>query len=278
MLEVMAYNYGNAAGNNGTKAGAKHILDLALWKDIEHKQHHLDCAATNTGSAAIQDVALLSERLAAKTRAATENNNFFITLGGDHSCGIGTWSGASCGTDNLGLLWIDAHLDSHTTQSSDSQNIHGMPVAALLGEGDARLSKVCKPDAKINGKNLCIFGARSYEPAELELLQKHNARIFTNLEINERGFYICLQEAMQVVTNNTSALGLSIDVDGIDPKYAPAVGTPADDGLSPQQIFAIIDACKQHNLLGLEIAEFNPQQDVDHKTRSLITDIITASV
>jgi arginase len=278
MLEIIAYNYGSAAGDSGTRDGASCLLSSALLQACESRLHELDIPGHSTGTAALADVAILNDRLATLTARAVASNDFFLTLGGDHSCAIGSWSGASAATPRLGLLWVDAHLDSHTPESSETQNIHGMPVAALLGEGDDRLCATHHAGAKVKGEDLCIFAARSFEPAEVELLKKHNVRVFEDSEINARGFDVCLQEALQIISANTSAIGLSLDVDGIDPVYAPAVGTPADGGLNPEQVMAIIAACKQHNWLGLEIAEFNPHNDIDQRTEKLLLEIIARAL
>ena len=274
MLDLMAYNYGCAAGDKGTADGAQHLLGTGFFDNIAHSLHQLSCFSSSQMESATADVAILSDRLAGFVEQAVNANKFFMTLGGDHSCGIGSWSGASAATDRLGLLWVDAHLDSHTPQSSPSQNIHGMPVAALLGEGEARLCAAHYAGPKIKGEDLCIFGARSFEDPELDLLQRHNVRIFMDQELKDRGFDVCLQEAMSIITNNTSAIGLSLDVDGIDPEFAPAVGTPAAGGLHPQQVMAIIDSYSQHNWIGMEIAEFNPHNDVEQRTEKMLLDLL----
>lgn len=275
MLQVLAYNYGHAAGNVGTGQGPQALKKLPIWSELKHTWLDLEPSSTDQGQSALPQVAVLNERLAQAAKNAVIKSERFLTLGGDHSAGIGSWSGASCAlAQPIGLLWVDAHLDSHTPETTPSNNIHGMPVAVLLGEGDARLCNIANHNSKINAENLCIFGARSYEPAELELLNKHGAHIITADEIKQRGFEACLSDAMTTITRNTAAIGLSIDVDGIDPEFAPAVGTPAANGLTPKQIFSIIEHCKQHNLLGLELCEFNPECDIEHRTEQLLQNII----
>ena len=127
------------------------------------------------------------KELARQTRTAINSNKQIVVIGGDHSCAIGTWSGVHSAllqmpqgpnVSQLGLIWIDAHMDSHTMESSSSGAIHGMPVASLLGYGDEQLCSIESSDSKIQPHNLCLVGVRSFEPAEAELLNKLGVKVF----------------------------------------------------------------------------------------------------
>ena len=151
-------------------------------------------------------------------------NKPFCVIGGDHSCAIGTWSAVAHVNrqhGDIGLIWIDAHMDSHTHLTSTSKNIHGMPVACLLGEGSQSLSQVLDSQPKLKPENLCIIGVRSYEAGEAALLKRFGVKVFFMDEVQQRGFQAVLTEAWQRVSRTTCGVGLSIDMDAIDPLDAP---------------------------------------------------------
>jgi len=209
---------------------------------------------------------------------AVRNHHFFTVYGGDHSCAIGTWSGVSLalGDAPFGLIWIDAHLDSHTPNSSQSGAIHGMPLATLLGMGDVRLTSVGGQEPKLKPEHVCVVGARSYEAEEQALLASLGVRIFYEKEIETKGLEQVLIEARSIVNRASAGYGLSIDLDAIDPKEAPGVGSPELGGLSG----ALLCQCLQQHfkgdnkLLGLEIAELNPALDEAEKTRNLASELM----
>src|SRR3990167_9061932 len=174
-----------------------------------------------------------TQKLAKLTAELVKNKKFFITLGGDHTCAIGTWSGVESVMSQqgpLGLIWIDAHMDSHTPHTTHTGNFHGMPLACLLGFGDKQLTQLMNPVAKIKPEHLCLIGVRSYETEEAELLKRLNVRIFFMEEVKRRGITVVMQEALNIVTRNTAGFGLSLDIDSIDPNDAPGTGVPAPEG------------------------------------------------
>ena len=206
----------------------------------------------------------------------------FAVIGGDHSCAIGTWSGAAHQTRNLGplgLIWIDAHMDCHTFITSHSGALHGMPLACLLGYGDYQLTNILSAKPKIAPQHVCLVGVRSFETEEAQLLQNLGVRIIFMQEIKQRGLIHALKEALTIVNDGTAGFGLSIDLDSIDPLDAPGVGTPELDGLSREEL---LDALKifphQSNLLGIEIAELNPALDHNQITAKLAIEALIASL
>lgn len=215
-------------------------------------------------------VAELANKLLGYVNAATCP----VVIGGDHSCAVGTWSRVTREHDaegEFGLIWFDAHMDAHTPETSDSQAIHGMPLAALLGHGEPALTDLVSPKPKLNPKHVALIGVRSYEPGEAKFLEEMNVRIFTMQEIAERGLFTVFHEAVDIVTNGTKGFGLSIDLDGFDPTAAPGVGTPEAGGILPEDMLPLFTELKGHTLLkAIEIMEFNPKKDVDDKTLNLI--------
>lgn len=202
----------------------------------------------------------------------------FCVIGGDHSCAIGTWSGAAAALDgDLGLLWIDAHMDAHTFETTSTQNMHGMPVAALLGHGHKKLTHILSSQPKLKPENICLIGIRSYEAGEAKLLRDLGVTIFSNKEVAEKGLENVLQFSIEKVKKNTVGFGFSIDLDGFDPEYAPGTGTPVNEGLDATDFCRIVSKWKNDpKLIGFEIAEFNPHLDIDKITEKTIANIISA--
>lgn len=220
--------------------------------------------------------------LAQETAQAIEENNFPIVIGGDHSIAVGTWSGivgALKAKKAFGLIWFDAHMDAHTPKTSPSMTLHGMPVAVLLGKGEMTLVNTYEPGQKIDPRHLVLMGTRSFEEGEAQLLKHLGVKIFSSQEIIERGFEIVCQEALEIVNRGTKGFGLSIDLDGFDPKYAPGTGSHAPHGLDPELILGGLATLMNHpNCKAFEVAEFNPVLDKNHKTLNLIENIIRQKI
>lgn len=199
-------------------------------------------------------------------------------VGGDHACAIGTWSGAyhtSHLKGDIGLIWIDAHMDSHTPETSESGRIHGMPLACLLGHGFPSLTNILHTAPKIKPENLCLIGVRSFEGGEADLLKRLNVRIYFMDEVEERGFAVVLREAVELVSQHTVGYGLSIDLDSIDPKEAPGVDVPEPDGIHAKELCAgLREIIVDPRLILTEIVEFDPQRDIDRITEKLFVDCL----
>jgi arginase len=204
-----------------------------------------------------------------------------LVLGGDHAIAVGTWRGlarrAACAP---GLIWIDAHLDSHTPVSTHSGNIHGMPLAALLGEGDAGLCAIAGPT--LDPSRCCVIGAHAWEDEERTLLDRLQVRIFTRDEIRRRGLSPVFAEALQIVRGTdpaAHAFGLSLDLDVLDPLLLPAVTCPEAGGLG---IAELVDALQQlrpcDTLIGMEIVEYRPDLDPAGEGMELIAALAAAAL
>lgn len=200
------------------------------------------------------------------------HNHFPVVIGGDHSCAIGTWSGMTLNRPPLGLLWIDAHFDSHTPATSQSQRIHGMPLAVLLGEGDTRL--LSHPHPILNPQYTVVFGVHSFEAGEPELLRRKGVRFYTMDEIRRRGLDRCLSEAWRTVAACPQGFGVSLDLDSIDPKYAPAVSVAEPKGLPLPLLLASLTRQPKRRLQALEVAEFNPYREHHRRTVKALTTLI----
>lgn len=204
-----------------------------------------------------------------------------VVLGGDHSCAIGTWSGAARHLRRdgpLGLVWIDAHMDSHTPESSVSGTWHGMPLACLLGHGAPRLTAIAGALPALAPQHVCLIGVRSYERGEQQLLQRLGVRVIHMGEVEERGIDAALDEALRIAGAATAGIGLSIDLDAIDPIEAPGVGSPEGGGIKAGALIQALHRASRHtDFTGVEIAEYNPELDRGGVTAELVCDLLVAT-
>jgi arginase len=222
-------------------------------------------------------VAQVCRDLARHAEAAVARGSLPLVLGGDHSCAIGTWKGIAKATSGpLGLIWIDAHMDAHTPQTTESGRLHGMPLAALLGHGDETLTGIAS-GARLDPRHVCLIGVRSFEAGEAALLRRLGVRIFPMREVRQRGFDATLREAREIACAGTAGYGISVDLDAIDPGEAPGVGSPVRGGLSGKDVVNSL-ACHAGDtaLRGLEIVEYNPHLDRDAQTIALVPAIAEA--
>ncbi|CAD5234284.1 unnamed protein product [Bursaphelenchus xylophilus] len=207
-----------------------------------------------------------------------DDQNELLVIGGDHSCAIGTWSGVAAAYrpyGDIGLIWVDAHMDAHTIESSPTKNIHGTPVAHLLGFGNELLRTVGDIYPKIKPQNLCLVGIRSFETEEQELLNRLGVRIFYDSEVQRRGIEQCMKEATELVSRDTHGFGMSIDLDGFRIKDAPAVGTPEPGGIVASEFLDFLRDTQLNGLIATEIVEFMPHKDdIWKRSERLVTDII----
>jgi arginase len=229
------------------------------------------------GLSPVARIAGLCRHLAVEVRSTLENHQFPVVVGGDHSVAIGTWSGVATHLGRaLGLLWIDAHLDSHTPESTYSGAIHDMPLACLLGRGDKRLLSLGLAGGQVDAAHCVVLGARSYEPEEIVLLQQLGVRVITVDELESRGFPACLDEAIRRICSAPAGFGVTIDLDAIDPQLAPGVGSPEPAGLWDGDVLdALRRIAAQPGLQALEIVEYNPDRDRQGQTAALIAGLIS---
>lgn len=255
-----------------------------LWKALPFEVEWRDLLMATSDAKGLdvlpelQEITLL---LAQNIVEVVKQKELFCVIGGDHSSAIGTWSGAAHAVKNegpLGLIWIDAHLDSHTPETSLTQNIHGMPVSHLLGLGLPALSHLLSSEIVMQPQHLCLIGIRSYEAGELALLKNLNVKVFFMDEVIEKGIDSILREALSYLrSQQVKHFGLSIDLDAFDPEDAPGVGCPEPNGMNAEMcVKALSGLHREPGFLGLELTEYNPILDIDAKTAKLITRLIHA--
>lgn len=279
-IRIIGAASGLGAQDQGCEDGPLAFHRSQAWHELEH-QSQIDWgrmlfAADSPGRSEIGRIAGLCRRLADEVALAQAAGEFPLVIGGDHSIAIGTWSGvARVAGAPVGLLWIDAHLDSHTPETTYSGAVHGMPLACLLGRGDKRLLGIGRPGAQVSAAHTVVLGPRSYEAEEMEFLRTMGVRIIESSEIAERGFAACLHEALTIVTAAPAGFGLTLDLDAIDPGSAPGVGSPEPDGLWDGDVLAAVaQLATLPGLRAVEIAEYNPDRDWQGRTARLIAELI----
>jgi arginase len=282
ILQILSAAWGIGAQKKECRQGPLYLAEHHYLQKLS-RPHHWQKAITEPKecSDAVAVISQMALQLARQVDQCVLNKEPFVTLGGDHSCAIGTWSGAAhalAPKGDLGLIWFDAHQDANTFATTPSNTIHGMPVACLLGHGEAALIEILQQTAKIKPEHLCLIGVRSYDEGEAALLKSLGVRCFMMDEVVQRGLEDVMEEAMRIVTQGTVAYGVSIDLDALDPQEAPGVGSREADGLSLEPLVKVLT---QHvrgdsRFIGAEIAEFNPQLDTDGKTVCCILMLLEA--
>lgn len=249
-----------------------------VWKETLYPQEKAKDSLIPPGLLTLPYIEDMCRRISHSVKETLKNNQLPVVIGGDHVVAAGTWAGVTHqlkAKEEFGLIWIDAHMDAHTMETTHSNALHGMPLAALLGFGEFSLVNVMEKGPILNPRHVCLIGIRSYEDGEAALLKRLGVRIYFIDEVEKRGFKAVLEEALQIVKNGTKGFGLSIDLDAFDPTEAPGVGSPALHGLKPNEVIPAL-SCVQNDLSlkALEIVEYNPDRDKDRKTLFLMRDLL----
>jgi arginase len=180
---------------------------------------------------------------------------------------------------DIGVIWVDAHTDMNTPESSPSGNIHGMPLATLLGHGPKKLVELAGDTPALNPEKIVVFGARDIDATEIPIVKELGVRVYTMHEIDSRGTSVCVQEAIERASDNTAGIHLSFDLDGVDPTHAPGVGTPVPGGLSLRESHLLCETiAATKKLIGMELVELNPILDDKNVTGELAVWLIQSAL
>ena len=201
---------------------------------------------------------------------------FPLVIGGDHSLGLGSASGVGKCYDDFGIIWLDAHGDINTGETSPSGNIHGMPLSALMGLGSEELVNVYSPGNKVLPQNVFLVGTRSLDEGEWALIEEQHLSVYTMDTIREKGIAFVAEDIKNKLRERKIRnVHFSIDVDSIDPSYAPGTGTQVPEGLIPGEFEEFVSHILSTNLIkSLDLVELNPELDSDDKTTNLCLSVI----
>ena len=231
----------------------------------------------------LPQIAAACERLGELAGQALADGKMPLVLGGDHSIAVGTVAGISrfFGESNrkIGLLWIDAHADMNTPESSPSGNVHGMPLACCIGVGPDELTRMFGFSPKVDPANVALVGIRDVDRIERGTLRDTGVRAFTMREIDERGMRAAIGEAIGIATRGTAGFHLSLDMDFIDPQYAPGVGTPVRGGATYREAHLAMEViCDSGKMVSMEVVEVNPVIDEVNRTADLAVELILSAM
>jgi arginase len=217
------------------------------------------------------------EQIAARVGEALAAGATPLVLGGDHSVALGTLGGLAAARGVGGVLWIDAHGDLNTPDSSPSGNVHGMPLAAAMGLAGDRFASDAWPLPAVDPSRVAILGARSLDAAERDFLRRSDVTVLTMSEIDKIGVEPAVQRALERIAG-PGFVHVSLDMDALDPAIAPGVGTPVQGGLTYREAHLALELVAESGLAGsLEVVEVNPVLDHENKTAGLAVELVTSA-
>jgi len=279
------------ASRRGVDMGPSAVRVAGIAKRLEALGHRVTDAgnirveiaetqtAGNKNARYLKQIAETCTRTAEAVAAALEEGATPLVLGGDHSLAAGSASGVAefyrRRNQKIGIVWIDAHADINTPESSPSGNVHGMPLAALLGLGPAPLSNIYGFSPKVAPENAVLVGVRDIDAAERENIRRAGvAEVYTMRDIDERGMRTVMEEALRAAGRGTAGYHVSLDMDWIDPEDAPGVGTPVRGGATYREAHLAMEIVADHGrLLSFEIVEVNPVIDEHNRTADLAVEL-----
>ncbi|MBV9925020.1 MAG: arginase [Acidobacteria bacterium] len=248
---------------------------------------HMECPSepppAGTKLRYLEEIRAACEHLAREVRGALEAGELPIVLGGDHSIAIGSVAGVAsfyrARKEPIGLIWFDAHADMNTPETTPTGNIHGMPLAVLLGHGAPGLTGIEGFSPKLDPRFCAHIGARDVDPGERELIRKLGIRFFTMREIDERGMSACMDEAIRIAAQAPAGYHVTLDVDALDPGDAPGSGTVVRGGLTYREAhLAMEKIAEAGGARALEVVEINTALDINNRTAELGVELILSAL
>jgi arginase len=208
---------------------------------------------------------------------------FPLILGGDHSLAVGTVSGVSRHLrergGKLGMIWIDAHTDMNTPETSPSGNVHGMPLACCIGLGPQELTHMFGYSPQVAPENVALVGIRSVDDRERDNVQRSGVHAFTMRDIDERGMRSVIEESIRVAGLGTAGIHVSLDMDAVDPREAPGVGTPVRGGITYREAHLAMETINDSGrMTSMEVVEVNPVIDEVNRTAALAVELIMSAM
>ncbi len=269
-----------AAGLNAAVKGLGHQVEDAgnVHVRIAEEQHFGDRHAKY-----LNEISETCQEVAERIRQTLEAGYFPLSLGGDHSIAIGTIAGISKFYRDrgqaVGCLWIDAHADMNTPDSSPSGNIHGMPFAASLGYGPDALTKLFGYAPKLEARHSVLIGARDLDSRERRTVADSGVQVFTMRDVDEQGMRGVMEKSLALAAEGTAGFIVSWDMDVVDPSEAPGVGTPVRGGITFREAHLAMEMiADSRKMVALELVEINPIIDVHNKTAILGVGLVTSAL
>jgi arginase len=294
-VAIIGFPIDLGSGRRGVDMGPSALRIAGL----ENRLKHLGCNVNDAGDIIIEimekqnagnpklkyldEIVKTSKILAERVEKSLRNDEFPICIGGDHSMALGTLAGISshCRKNNLtlGVIWIDAHADMNTDETTPSGNIHGMPLAASLGLGDSELVNLYGFSPKIKPENCALIGIRSIDQTERVNIKNLNLNVYTMSDIDKLGIHRVISKVLNQFQEKVDHIHVSFDVDSVDPLVAPGVGTPVPGGLNYREAHLLMESIAECGCMSsLEVAEVNPILDIHNSSAIFAADLIASSM
>ena len=231
----------------------------------------------------LPQIAATCQRLAEIVAETLTGGGMPLVLGGDHSVAVGTVSGVSHvfhdRGQSIGLIWLDAHADMNTPESSPSGNVHGMPLACIVGHGPAELTGLYGYQPKVEPHNTVVVGLRDVDQTEKSNVREYGVHAFTMRDLDEHGMRSVMEQAIRFACERTAGFHLSLDMDFVDPKDAPGVGTPVRGGVTYREAHLAMEMmCDSRRMLSMEVVEVNPVIDEVNRTADLAVELLMSGL
>lgn len=278
-IKIISLDSSLGAGSGGVDLGPSAIRYAGLHNSLSNNQFDFEDVGSIHPSQQGEDLSLseqiitVSKILQDKVADTLDQDAFPLVLGGDHSSVVGTVMGLAQ-TKKVGIFWFDAHGDANTFETSISQNIHGMSMSILLGDGNEAFNTYTK-SLHLKGNNIALIGARSFDEGELAYLEAKGVQVYTAQYVKANGVEAAIEAALKGMDEDIDGIHVSFDLDALDPVYAPGGGLRVENGLTPSDVreaFELIS--KESNVLSAEFSEVNPLMDVENLTATLSLELI----
>lgn len=231
----------------------------------------------------LEEIADTCKGLAEISGKALEEGFLPLVLGGDHSIAVGTTAGAAAhyrkDSKRIGLIWLDAHGDMNTPESSPSGNIHGMPLASIMGYGPPELTELAGIKPMVEPRSVALVGVRDLDSRERRLVKDSGVHVFTMRDIDERGMREVMSEALRFTSDDTAGIAVSLDMDFVDPSDAPGVGTPVRGGVTYREAHLALEMiADSRSMISFELVEINPVIDLHNTTATLGVELVLSGL
>ncbi|MCL6516760.1 arginase [Alicyclobacillus sp.] len=247
------------------------VMDLGDVPVPTPETRHID----NERLKYLDEVVAVCTALCDRVRDVVAAGQMPLVLGGDHSIAIGSLAGVAAAGKRFGVIWFDAHGDMNTDETTPSGNIHGMPLAASLGLGHPALTGLGGPAPKVRPEQVVLVGARSIDPDEARLIRQSGITVFTMAEIDRMGMADVMEQAIRIAGEGTDGIHLSLDLDALDPMFAPGVGTPVNGGVTYREGHLAMELlAASGRLLSADVVEVNPILDHRNQTGRMAVELV----
>ncbi|MFZ5919744.1 MAG: arginase [Chloroflexota bacterium] len=285
-IDIIGVPIDMGAGRRGVDMGPSAIRYASLREKLVDLGYRVEdtgnlevaimetCRITEPKLKYIDCIVPMARRTAGAVATSLQGGRFPLVLGGDHSIAIGSIHGAAK-HKKLGVIWVDAHADFNTPETTPSGNIHGMPLAALCGLGDPRLTSLWdEPVPAVDPRRVAIIGARDLDPGEKRNLSEAGVMVMGMEQIDRLGMVAAIEKAIARVSREVDGLYLSFDMDALDPRHAPGVGTAATGGLTYREAHLVCEmVAETGKLTGMDLVEVNPILDLQNQTAMLAVEL-----